>query len=173
MPQDERLNIRLLSSLEKVFADEELKSESYNKGSMLSNEVYSFQVAYHWTGVMQKQVGVNVRSELSQWIAIRQVGLVPSEMPCYFDYDENVLRTVPGLYPDPLMPLDIAEGLTILPGQWRSIWITVETRGEVKAGTYPITVVFLTASGDELGEASFHLEIFDDLLPRPIGNVPN
>jgi hypothetical protein len=41
----EKLQVKLLSSLSKVFADEEPNENSWEKGSMLSNEVYSFQAA--------------------------------------------------------------------------------------------------------------------------------
>ncbi|MDD4681287.1 MAG: hypothetical protein PHP79_10490, partial [Clostridia bacterium] len=42
----EILETRLISSLEKVFLDEELYASVWDKGSMLNNEVYSFQIAY-------------------------------------------------------------------------------------------------------------------------------
>ena len=41
------LKTRVLSSLEKVFADEELRAPEWKSGTMLNNETYSFQVAYH------------------------------------------------------------------------------------------------------------------------------
>lgn len=159
------LETRLISSLAKVFADEELKAQQWSKGSMLCNEVYSFQVAYNWNGSMLKQVGVSVNSELSPRITLRQVGLIPSEMPCYADHDENVLRTTPGLYPDSLMPLD-SDGLTFLPRQWRSIWVTVDPKGQVAPGIYPIEIVFSSESGDQLGKVSFELELLNAKLPK-------
>lgn len=103
--QSETLEIRVLSSLEKVFADEELRAAPWSRGSMLSNEAYSFQVSYKWSGPMKWNTKVRVNSDLLPWITIREVGLVPSEMPCYWDHDENVLRTTPGLYPDILLPI--------------------------------------------------------------------
>lgn len=116
MLQNNSLETRLLSSLVKVFADEELKAKSWTKGYMLSNEVYSFQVAYRWQGPMVKNINVRIDSELSPWITVRKVELVPSEMPCYWDHDDNILRSTPGLYPDLLRPID-EDGLTFLPNQ--------------------------------------------------------
>lgn len=40
------LQTRILSSLAKVFADEEVEDTQWSRGSMLLNEVYSFQAAY-------------------------------------------------------------------------------------------------------------------------------
>lgn len=34
------------------------------------------------------------------------------------DHDEHILRTTPGLYPDPLYPLDEEGKLNVLPEQW-------------------------------------------------------
>ncbi|PNT94194.1 hypothetical protein CDQ83_12155 [Clostridium thermosuccinogenes] len=165
MDKGKGLQIKLLSSLTKVFADEELMAEPWCRGSMLSNEVYSFQVAYRWSGPMMKQVQVKVVSELAPWISVRSVGLVPSEMPCYADHDDYILRSTPGLYPDPLMPLD-EEGIVLLPDQWRSLWVAVDPRGAAGPGNYTVQVIFLDSSGEELGDAVFHLELIGAELPK-------
>jgi len=163
--QDNILETRLLSSLTKVFADEELKAAPWTKGSMLSNEVYSFQVAYCWKGPMVKKINVRVVSDLGPWITVRKVELVPSEMPCYADHDDNILRDTPGLYPDLLRPLD-AEGLAFLPGQWRSIWVTIDPQSQVKAGVYPIDIIFENQEGEEVGREVFEIEVIGKELPK-------
>ena len=114
---------------------------------------------------MLKGVEVSVNSELSPWITVRKVGLVPSEMPCYADHDDNILRSTPGLYPDPLMPLDTG-GLTFLPEQWRSLWFTIQPDCKVAPGSYPITITFNSSTGEELGIAEFQLEIIDAILSK-------
>jgi hypothetical protein len=160
------LQTRLLSSLSKVFADEELKDEEWIRGSAFNNEVYSFQIAYRWEGLFPRQQRVNIEifSELKELITVREVGLVPSEMPCYADHDDNILRTSPGLYPDVLLPLK-EQGLVLLPDQWRSIWITVDLRKKVKPGTYPIEIFFKSQDGCELTKETFQLEVLDCELP--------
>lgn len=158
---------RLISSLEKVFADGELSACEWSSGSMLCNEVYSFQVAYRSVTELNhiiRNVDVKIVSELSPWITVREVGLVPSEMPNYADHDDNVLRTAPGLYPDILKPLD-TYGLTVVPGQWRALWITVNPKGKASAGRYPVEICFTTVGGDELGSGVFELDVLDGTLP--------
>jgi hypothetical protein len=108
------LEIRLLSSLEKVFADEEPIAMQWDKGSMLMNEVYSFQAAYKWNGNIQRNVAVKVNSEIKSAVTVSSVGLVPCEMPCYADHDDNILRSAPGLYPDILCETG-ADGITLIP----------------------------------------------------------
>ena len=160
-----KLEIKVLSSLEKVFADEELKAAQWDNASVFQNEVCSFQVAYRWNGNMLKDVKINVVSSVSEYITLRTVGLVPSEMPCYADHDDNILRSTPGLYPDILMPCEDSK-ITLLPEQWRSIWITVRPEGNVEPGKYPIRIEFEKAGGEELASEVFNLEILESGLPK-------
>ena len=108
----DKLDLKVVSSLAKIFADEETKADKLDSGTMLLDEFFSFQVAYRWNGFLKKNIEVKVESSLSKSISIYKVGLVPSEMPCYADHDENILRTAPGLYPDALLPAD-SEGITL------------------------------------------------------------
>lgn len=155
---------RLLSSLSKVFADEELSPASYDAGAAFSNETFSFQVAYRSNRLL-KNIRVILQSELSERVTVRSVGLVPSELPTYHDHDEFILRATPGLYPDPLLPLASDPVITGCPGQWRSLWITVQPEEAIQGGTYEIRIRFEAESGDTLGEEVFTLEVIPAALP--------
>lgn len=165
MTIDSKFETKVLSSLSKVFPDREIHEQTYCKGSVFMNEVFSFQIAYRWNSYMIKKVQVKVLSELKQWINLSTVNLVPSEMPCYWDHDNNVIQTSPGLYPDPLIPID-NEGITLLPNQWRSIWVQVCPAAKAPLGVYPIEVSFQSESGEVLGNAVFQLEVIDIQLPK-------
>jgi hypothetical protein len=156
---------RSLSSLTKVFADQELKDQAFNKGSALLNESYSFQVAYK-SRTLVKNIKVKVNSAFHNKITVRSVGLVPSELPCYHDHDELILKSTPGLYPDPLYPIHDKEGLIAFPEQWRSVWITVDLQGDSSPGRYPIDVSFEKENGGCLGKQAFELEIIAAELPK-------
>lgn len=154
---------RIVHSLVKVFPDEELQGAGPAKGSALLNEVFSYQVAYR-AQQLTPVVKVKIESELEEWMTVRSIGLVPSELPNHYNHDENVLSTAPGLYPDPLLPLtdDAVRGF---PGQWRSLWITVNPQNQVKPGLYPIVIRFETESGEKLAEERYELEIIGAQLP--------
>lgn len=156
---------KVISSLEKVFADEALNAESFNRATALNNEVYSFQVAYTTKGSLIKNVNIKVKSEIESIVEVRSVGLVPSEFPIYYDHDDNILRNTPGLYPDPLYPLT-NEGITVFSNQWRSIWVTVHLTKEVPAGTYPIQIIFENVEGNEITNENFELEVLPIELPK-------
>lgn len=149
---------RLLSSLVKVFADEELAAEPHRAQSALWNERVSFQLAYR-SDRLEKPVFVEVGSELAALTSVRSVGLVPSELPCRDDHDEFVLRTTPGLYPDPLYPLDPEKGVVAFPGQWRSLWVTVELDGRVRPGRHELAIDLRNGAGERLGGERFELEV--------------
>lgn len=157
-----------------MFPDEGLAEASYAKGSMLLNETYSFQVAFCSVQLL-KGIKIRIESPLDQYVLVRSVGVVPSELPTYHDYDENVLRTLPGLYPDPLYPLFETEGINALPGQWRAIWITVDPEGNAEPGLYDIHIFVESDEGVMLGEETFEvygreyvLDALEEGLERPI-----
>lgn len=156
---------RCLSSLTKVFADQELKDCAVNKGSALLNEAFSFQIAYK-SRTLLNDVNVRVYSAFNDQITVRNVGLVPSELPCYHDHDNLILRATPGLYPDPLHPITASECIKAFPEQWRSVWLTIDLQGDVKPGVHAIEVVFERNNGEYLGKEIFELEVIPAELPE-------
>ncbi|MEK3663102.1 DUF4091 domain-containing protein [Paenibacillus sp. FSL F4-0236] len=161
-----RMETRCISSLIKVFADEELHAPAQLRGSALLGEFYSFQVAYR-ANVLMRSLQVRAeQSELGPNITVRTVELVPANMVSYHDADEHVLRSMPGLYPDVLIPFDTNRGLTGYPNQWRSIWITVEVPLNAKAGLFDICIQIENDSGEQVGEDTFTLEVITATLPE-------
>lgn len=160
----ELFETRCVHSLEKVFPDEELRAAPFRRGSALRGETYAFQVAYR-APALTKRIAVSAQSPLGGRVSLREVGLAPSELPCQRGHDDNVLRVMPGLYPDPLYPISADRGVTGIHYQWRAIWVTVEIDADAPAGVHPISVRFATETGETLGEASFELEIVAAELP--------
>ena len=70
---------------------------------------------------------------------MRKVKLIPSDYPCYGDYDPYYITTEPGLFPDLLEPVDSGEILPIT-RQYRSLWLTWEIPEDAKPGDYEIVV---------------------------------
>jgi hypothetical protein len=90
---------------------------------------------------MLRDLQVEVHSDLQRHIQLRTVGLVPGEFHGAY-LDDNVLRTTPGLFPDPLFPVE--QRLPAPPGQWRSIWVTVRVPARVRAGIHEIELALTT-----------------------------
>lgn len=105
----------------------------------------------------RQDVRVEVQSALSEYITVRRVGLVPSDLPCFGDHDENVLRDIPGLYPDPLIPINGT--ITLYPHQWRSLWFTLKPNNQVESGEYPITVLLRIEDGEILAQTNLTISV--------------
>lgn len=161
----DQLETRLINSLVKVFADEELQAARHISGSALRGETYSFQMAYR-AKVHMRSLQVQVESELQANVSLRIVGLAPADFVSYHDADKHVLRSTPGLYPDPLLPLNNARGVTGYPQQWRSVWVAVEIPENAPAGDFAITVKVTDGEGNVLAEEIFSLNVIAATLPE-------
>ncbi|MCF6176583.1 MAG: DUF4091 domain-containing protein [Victivallaceae bacterium] len=157
------LKTKMISSLEKVFCDEELNADEFSRGNALRGEVFSFQLAYY-SDELNCPLTIELESELKDYITIRSVELVPCEFTGY-DFDDNVLRTAPGLYPDPLMPIDNLRNAT---KQWRSLWIKVAIPPDYTPSSYEIKLKLLLTSKEHKHEQSetFILEVLAPVLPK-------
>jgi hypothetical protein len=174
LEMDAVFETRCISSLSKVFADSEFYDPVVNNGTALWKETYSFQIAFRSSSLINP-LQVTLDSELSPYIMIRAVGLAPSELPAYQDSDANYLRTGPGLYPDPLYPMP--EELKALPGQWRSLWITVTLPSKsdfysaypTAGSTFPIHIHFTDRDGNRVGGETFILTLIPaELAPQKL-----
>ena len=156
-----KIQLRLLSSLSKVFADEKLSDTEITSGSVLRNEVYSFQLAFH-SNELVPDVQVVVKSPLDRFIEIRSVGLAPGELP-YISKDAGMIRDTPGLYPDPLYSLG-EYGITLFPHQWRAIWVTVRIPQRFKTGNFKIKLS-LVRENKTLAKTQFSLNVLKAVSP--------
>ena len=161
------LTTQLLTSLEKVFPDQEPQAPPHRQGIMLKNEQYSFQLAYFSPQQIWEDVYLEVVSPLTDYIQVYVVGLIPVEIPIRFPHDNNVLRTTPGLYPDLLSPVGPSDKIPILPQQWRSLWVTITDPTVFAGQTTSITLLFKLKSGSILAQETLQLEILDLALPEP------
>ena len=164
-----RFETKLLSSLVKVFPKEEPCSSMTKNVSALRGEVFSFQVAYR-TNAHRIPVAVEAESCLKRFITLRSVENVPVEwMPDAVD--EDVVGTVPGMYPDILRELDNGK-LNSVWDHWRSIWVTVRIPKSCKSGKYDIKISFKYFDCDPAVNKEFTfsetltLEVLNVLLPE-------
>lgn len=173
-------SFKLYSSLEKVMIDKMPVSEELKQASILKNERFSFQIGYQYVnGIRYRHypVSFEIISPLKEYITVSKVENVPAEMVLYHypgTKDDAVISDKPGLYPDYLMPLEKNE-IRVAENLCDALWFTLDTKGEVEAGVYNITVVFQYKGktiGDDENEViytsakSLELEIIDAMLPE-------
>lgn len=162
---DSRFETRALSSLAKVFADSDIIDQTYRRASALRLETVSFQVAYR-SAERLRHIRVEAAAPQELAVTVYEVGLVPSEFPIYHDHDEHILRSTPGLYPDPLHPIDPEKGIHSPGNQWRSVWVEIDVTEKAQPGTHSIRVVFYSEAGEELGGENFEVEVIPAILPK-------
>ena len=68
-----------VSSLQRVFLDGKCDLKEYNTDSALKGERFSYQIAYKSDEKFFAEIIID--STLSQYISVRSVGNVPSELP--------------------------------------------------------------------------------------------
>jgi tRNA modification GTPase TrmE len=104
------MRIKLISSLEKCFLDDniDLKQE-FTRGSCFKNEIFRFGCCYILDEICdnKRNAVLTVDSPLAEYVTVRRVEQIPVQMPvCRLNYDDDYIRTTPGLYPDVLLPLE-------------------------------------------------------------------
>ena len=123
----ELLKVKKITSLEKVFPDQEPSGEGMEDViTALKKETVSFQMAYYWGGERKGRAQVQVTADDKEQVRVRSVRLVPCEYPAHMVADDDYLTTKPGLYPDLLSEIQ-PWGVELISGQWKSLWIDVDT----------------------------------------------
>lgn len=173
---EKTFTLHCVSSLEKIFADEFYYPEAVlTDDTMLMGERYSFQVAYCLENAPNlSHAWVEASGTLAEYVQIRRTGLVPSEFPNYPDGDDFVLRTTPGLYPDPLYESDGT--VALVSDQWHSLWITIPAQCPLAPGHYDLTLTFTEKDlwendpshkkGKVLGSCTFTIRRLSAQLPE-------
>jgi len=163
------MRARIISSLEKCFLDEKLsQKKELSQASMLKNERYSFQVCYDVEEPIfsKEDVYFHIESALAPFITVYMVKHIPSSMPAYPTlYDDNYLRTEPGLYPDLLEPMPANRRLAAQ-NALNTLWLELDPKGEVEAGDYAICCFFTDPDGKRVAECSLQVQIIPASLPE-------
>lgn len=148
------MELKVLSSLEKVFAVHKPEADEILSFTMLKNERLSFQTAF--TSDTDKTVKLEISGIDSKHYNVYSVRDVPVELPCFDHADDFYISKEKGMYPDILYPSDTVEAVK---DNWYSFWIEIVPDGEL-SGNIKIGV----SIDGESKEIS--LDISDAELPK-------
>lgn len=160
-----KLYVKKLSSLAKVFIDEEPKG-SLTKGQVFKNEKFSFQLAFFVDDVFVLD-DCFLKAEFNcPALSVFLVQNVPCSMPCYHDADKDYLRRTPGLFPDILQPAEMP--VRASNRQWRSLWFEADpTMLQTGENVIEITLTaYLKDKAVITKKISVELEVLDAMLPK-------
>lgn len=151
-----------VSSLQRVFLDGRCDLTEHNCDSVLKGERYSYQIAYKSSEKFFAEIVID--SPLSQFITVRSVGNVPSELPVYESDCEFCERNEPGLFPDVLFPIE-KNRVLIKRQNYYALWITVDLPEDTDAGDYEINIK-LKKDSETISENIFGLHVINAVLPE-------
>ncbi len=152
------MELLILSSLEKVFADERPSAPEHKYFSMLKNERSSFQAAFFCEN--GGEFAVEISGKLAGKSKIYSVKDVPVGNACYDDADDFYLRRESGDYPDCLVPVN--GKIKAEKGKWYSLWLEVSPDGETGESELAVKL----ESESESAEGSIKIEVIDAELPK-------
>lgn len=160
------LDIRSISSLEKVLPVQEVTFSELFKGSVLKNEEYSYQLAFKATENIHgiKELKLEVESDIAEHVSLYNVRHVPVLNARFYDEpDDNYILQGPGMMPDVLD--EYTDYVMVSSNYYSSVWVSVNIDEGVKAGNHRITIRFKDEEG-VWGESSFALKVIDQILPK-------
>ena len=153
------LKIIPLSSLIKVFSDEEPTAQPFTKLSCLSNERVQLQVAF--CNDSDCEVNVKVDCQFKDCINVYYVEEIYSKNPVHALQDNYTLRKKSGYFPELLRPLDGC--FNAKANKWNSIWLEFVPNPTLVAGEQKINVAL--TCGEDVQTIDFTLDVIDAQLP--------
>lgn len=160
----EKINIKTISSLEKVLPIKELKAAELTTASCLIKERFSYQIALLGAPSFQmaKRLNIIVSSDLKDKIKIYETGNVPVKMPAYSNQcDDRYITTQAAVIPDILTESD---GTVSVSGNaYRTLWVSVDA--DTNPGMHKIKISFEDEDGI-YGESVLELKVIASELPK-------
>ncbi len=150
--------IKLVSSLEKIFPFSDGGFYEINSLSMLIGERTSFQLAINTDEPLRFAVDGAEAVKVKSY----NIGFVPSKLPFYEDHDDDIVISPDGYYPDVLYPTENGE-IEFVNGGWCSVWFELESK---KAGVNNIVVTLFNEDNDEVGKAEISVKVINAVLPE-------
>ena len=167
------IKFKIVSSLEKPFWD--MTPEQFpglSRISALRGERVSFQVLMHLDTLLngwlpRSLLTPTASGELAEYVEYRTVNNVPVDLPVnYAMYDDQYLRTTPGLYPDRLQPLTYGGKVFYRMNYLFAVWVdvTIPKDTDIKGET-TLTIKF-TGNNDESYTVSLVIDVIPVELPE-------
>ncbi len=167
----ETLKLKVVSSLEKCFYDDSIeKFPTLEHISMFKNEKLSLQICIKETddNVENYLATLKIEGALRDFISVKQILCVPNAKPTAGKrYDDNYLRTVPGLYPDLITELSYHGRVSVPGNNLRTLWLDVNLPENFEPGDYSTKFTLIKSDKDEvLATAELDISVVEAMLPE-------
>ncbi len=162
------IEIKQISSLEKVFLTSDGNFVNIKKASALKGEKYSYQLAVKKIPDKENSfvdLKIEINSPLKDYIKIYAVENIQGELTHYKEMfggnDDNYHTKAPGLFPELLIPDETV--FKAKENLWKALWIEVNIPKNAVAGCYDINIIL--KDGGNSFDNIFSLEIINAVLP--------
>ncbi|MDI9470716.1 MAG: DUF4091 domain-containing protein [Bacillota bacterium] len=132
--------------------------------TVLRGERWSCQLLLDWSGHMRQELEVTTTEPDGAQVTVRTLDYVPVRFATYGESDDNYLSTAPGLFPDPLLPLE-NNRVFVAPRYRVALWIDVEVDADCPAGDLPLEIAL--HSPDGRATAALTLEVMPVTATAP------
>ena len=167
------IRTKITSSLENIFADESFdKYPELTHISALRGEKISVQLLYSYTSEAEaiysfKELSPTISGSLSKYVRLYEVSHVPVIKPVNkLKYDNEYLRTEPGLFPDLLSPLDDGESIFATPENLDSLWFEIAIPEDMAAGEQKLNIALTDKQSGKVAENVITVEVINALIPE-------
>lgn len=165
------LKTKIVSSQEKVFLDDPIdRFPALTQISALRGEVLSVQFLFVDEGdpalPWRPLCDVTVSGALASACTLRDVRWVPVDRPVKpEEYDDQYLRTTPGLYPDVLTPLRYGGKIALSRNKLRSMWVELRIPEDAE-GDHPLHITLSLPNGESTSTQSVCIHVIPIALPE-------
>ena len=162
------LKTKLVSSQVKAFLEDTIDAFAPLESlTALGGERVSVQLLYVEAQKSDRYLAqVQLEGDLAPFSSVRDVRCVPVDRPVNPDrYDDQYLRTEPGVYPDLLTPLRYGGQVVLSRNRLRSLWVEIEIpRGHW--GTHTLRVTLSAPEEGFCATASVEIRVLAADLPE-------
>ncbi len=150
---------KVVSSLQKILPLKE-PLEGQRTSTILKNERLNFQLAFkNCEEVTYVRNHIKVEGDLAEYVTLKYVETVPVRV-LSAGIDDYYIDSVPGFYPDILKP-ESPLGLILPFGQWRSVWVQLESKQGLPIGKHDLTFVVYNVDHEELVRLDHSVQVVD------------
>ncbi len=154
------LKVIPLSSLAKVFSDEEPKAKPFKGLSLFQNERASVQIAI--CSDCDCEISAEIKSSLADSIKMYTVEEIYSGMAVAKSQDDYILRRDSGYFPELLRPYN--GKIKLSAGKWTSLWLELYSEELLPVGKHSLQAILKTLDCENTVE--FLFDVLDALLPE-------
>ncbi len=170
------------SSMDIIFNDSKINSDSFTQIEALRNQPASFQLAYSYENKpddlrnKSRKLKIELESEIKDYITLYYVNTVPVTNIWGLNLDDWFTTNKPTLYPDPCERICNGE-VPSVSFLWNSIWVNInENADDILPGDYDIKIRFHNLNlreGDTAVEKVIKVHIIDSKLNEQKRYVTN